>query len=747
MIVITPYPLFNLEQLWTYDYGGGNSRLQFSNQAAEGVYNATLALLHQDGKMVDYGKPLAVSTSAPSTERHKPSLWVTAIGNEKTLPVRLLRWKDNSNYTYLPASTGSVHNHGWKFSIGRGIYAENSVVAVIVLSIFICTFSLLMVSQYWRPEKRGASWVSALLGDTASPAYWYDCRLFLLCCCVSLLAFYFVVMLDFWLPFIAARKLGSSIESNMTPKIAAGIGVLTILLLLLATYALLSALRKAPSNQRVSAPEVVIFVLLSCVFLSILAGHLVVRWIEDVLAYPASGLFNHLRSFDLRGGLSPLLPLACVAMGGCLWAVCSYRRLRLMDILRATDTAEKPHSWLSFLSLEVRSFSGVRELENSIKHILESSSVISLGRYASLLALGLLVGHYFFATRLVRALEPPSFYWLFEAAFIIVYWALLMEFLRLVYAWRSLHLLLQRLSWHPLLAAFKRYRDCRPHLAQMNLTRPPSIFAALESSVDQAGRLLRTARKLAQAPGTDEGLRKMLRQSIPEWEAQVQIATSELCEALQVTMDGRFPDRRRLYPWIRRARNAPAASKAIGGNPSNPDATPTTPCSASCNHWEHRWKDIGLPLRRKAPLRLPRRTQESSLDQVEEFIVSRLVNFLAIVFPSLQNLGFFVLAGLLLMLLAVTSYPFQPRNEFLFFNWIVILSFIGTVFWIFVQMDRDTVLSLLNDTNPGQIHFSRELVLRILLYVAVPLLALLGAQFPESVQQLLSLFASTQGSP
>ena len=41
------------------------------------------------------------------------------------------------------------------------------------------------------------------------------------------------------------------------------------------------------------------------------------------------------------------------------------------------------------------------------------------------------------------------FYWLFEAAFIIVYWALLMEFLRLVFAWRSLHLLLQRLSWHP----------------------------------------------------------------------------------------------------------------------------------------------------------------------------------------------------------------------------------------------------------------------------------------------------------
>ena len=99
------------------------------------------------------------------------------------------------------------------------------------------------------------------------------------------------------------------------------------------------------------------------------------------------------------------------------------------------------------------------------------------------------------------------------------------------------------------------------------------------------------------------------------------------------------------------------------------------------------------------------------------------------------------------MLLAVTSYPFQPRNEFLFFNWVVILSFIGTLSWIFVQMDRDTVLSLLNGTKPGQINFSRELVLRTFLYLGVPLLALLGAQFPESLGKIISVFTAAQGNP
>ena len=46
--------------------------------------------------------------------------------------------------------------------MGRGIYAENAVVALIVLSIFISGISLLMVSQYRRPEKSGAGGFSPL---------------------------------------------------------------------------------------------------------------------------------------------------------------------------------------------------------------------------------------------------------------------------------------------------------------------------------------------------------------------------------------------------------------------------------------------------------------------------------------------------------------------------------------------------------------------------------------------------------
>ncbi len=750
MIIITPYPLFNLEQLWTYPYRGGETRLQFSNQAAEGVYNATLALLHQDGKMVDYGKPLPTPAMAQQPATHKPALWVTAVGNGETLPVSLLRWEDRDNYTFSPLSTIGAQDPklegAGKPNVGGGIYTEDSVVLVIGSSLILSTFSLLLISQYRRSKKRGADRISIFLGDTASPAYWSECRLFLLCCCASLSALYIVVVADFCLPLMAGSELGSSVQTTLTPKVAIGISAVTILLLLLAMGALLAAFLSAPSDQRGSAPEIVLSALLACLFVFVLAGLLVNWWLATVKRYPVSGLFNYLRSFDFGGGLSPLLPLFWVALAACLWALCSFRRLRMIDILRASGEDADTHSWLSFLSLRVRSFNGVWELENHIKHLLESSSVLSLKAYALLIAVALLIGHYFFNTRLVRALEPRPFYWLFEATFFVVYWALLLEFIRLVLTWRSLHVLLQRLSWHPMLGAYKRYRESFPRLAKMNLTHPPSIFAALESSVDQAGRLLRTAKTLAQAADTEADLRKVLRQSIPEWIAQVHDAEAHLSEALRLQWtEGSQANARSLPEPDRKKR----ASRVTGNWRLSLESR-----ARAQNTLSRFLQTLGTPMEKSwisdptesAPLN-PTPGAKEFFNQAEEFVVGRIINFLAVVFPSLQNLGYFVLTGLLLMLLAVTSYPFQPRNEFLFFNWVVILSFIATVFWIFVQMDRDTVLSLLNDTNPGQINLSRELVLRTLLYVAVPLMALLGAQFPESLRQILSLLTAAQGNP
>jgi hypothetical protein len=127
--------------------------------------------------------------------------------------------------------------------------------------------------------------------------------------------------------------------------------------------------------------------------------------------------------------------------------------------------------------------------------------------------------------------------------------------------------------------------------------------------------------------------------------------------------------------------------------------------------------------------------------QGEEFIVSRTVHFLSHIFPQFTNLATFSLVCLFLMLLAVSSYPLQPRSAFFSFNWFVILAFVGVCAYIAVQMNRDVVLSGLNGTKPGEIHWDTEFIGRLVFFIVFPILGLLGVQFPDTLGQLFRWLA------
>jgi hypothetical protein len=58
--------------------------------------------------------------------------------------------------------------------------------------------------------------------------------------------------------------------------------------------------------------------------------------------------------------------------------------------------------------------------------------------------------------------------------------------------------------------------------------------------------------------------------------------------------------------------------------------------------------------------------------------------------------------------------------------------------WAFIEMNRDPLLSHLNGTVPGRITWDKQFILRVILYGVIPVLALLGAQFPDTVGQILS---------
>jgi hypothetical protein len=85
----------------------------------------------------------------------------------------------------------------------------------------------------------------------------------------------------------------------------------------------------------------------------------------------------------------------------------------------------------------------------------------------------------------------------------------------------------------------------------------------------------------------------------------------------------------------------------------------------------------------------------------------------------------------LMVLGAHTWYPAQPRAILLAFSWACITASVAGSITVFVQMDRDEVLSYVAGTRPNHLEWNWALVSKLALAVAVPLVTLFAAQFPE----------------
>ena len=101
--------------------------------------------------------------------------------------------------------------------------------------------------------------------------------------------------------------------------------------------------------------------------------------------------------------------------------------------------------------------------------------------------------------------------------------------------------------------------------------------------------------------------------------------------------------------------------------------------------------------------RQPAEFEDKLSEQGSLFVVSRVVDLLRQVFPHFQNLALFVTASILMMLLAVSSYPFGHRDTLLWIAWLAVGSAVGAMLYVFVSMNRDRVLSLLQGTTPGSL--------------------------------------------
>jgi len=109
LLVASSYPLHASAASWSYPFRGREILQTFPSEGSEGVYNATLLLLDEPSKVVDYGPPPGVDERAAI----RPPVWISTVGRDSFWPITASAYGDGDHHYVHPlAGTADAETVG-----------------------------------------------------------------------------------------------------------------------------------------------------------------------------------------------------------------------------------------------------------------------------------------------------------------------------------------------------------------------------------------------------------------------------------------------------------------------------------------------------------------------------------------------------------------------------------------------------------------------------------------------------------
>src|SRR5262245_37960056 len=517
-LVASTYPLFGLNQLWTYPFAGGKSRLQFSTYTAQGIYNATLALLDKEDLMLEYGSPFYKYKVG---ETRYPALWLGVVGSNGIWPVKTFDLKippeeKSSTLSVSTKSSSSGVGENAETQLGlSGNYWSPTGIVILLLIGSICLFlPLVFLTQsilfwgrskvdkahpdQWREGRSKLSsaiigrilelereieegnvrtwlrpfawvrrgWMGQVFGDEEFYCYRLDRRINLMCCCVSLvivtLFISSVAMLPAWIRWEMTK--GEPFKTRWDQELAYGAIAGTILVFALAAFFWLAAsiIGWMISGWRHFRGHIGALVALG-------VGAAMITFValglfEIFRAKPAELLekipvqiFFFLRSTELASGVSILLPGLLIGLAIFLSFFAALRRLNLaerMPCLR--EPQQRPGDAPQFLRFDHEQAESFMGLKVLEDRVKEMIVCRNIEVPGAALAVFVIFILYWrlFLQHFIPSVDGWAFDLFFKLGFYIAPLLLACAFLRFTWLWAALRRLLRRLSWHPLISQY-----------------------------------------------------------------------------------------------------------------------------------------------------------------------------------------------------------------------------------------------------------------------------------------------------
>jgi hypothetical protein len=741
MLVITTYPLITLNQHWTYPWMGNENHHQFVNDSAEGVYNATMALLDRAELMLEYESPFALP------DYGRPPGWIMAVGKESLQPIALLPQTSplSDRYQYTrQLDTATEANNLTAFIYADRIARSWATTLLFWAGTIFCIWFAWFSMWPGFLKDRGIVWRSGFRERGSRRTLALETFLLSLLLSYMLIAALMLaggVTCDDCMPMITLSHFGLA-------TLFGGATIITLLFLgispsfqflKLSVSGIRGAITKRGWPGMRAIPEAisavasllvpVIGIMLAANYLGSLAG-------TQAHASPLTNarvVFSALRYQTPGNGVSAFPPLFFAAITIVLWSASCVRRIGMLESMTGEpqrENAASAETTGSYLGLDCNSLADIPKREAEIRSLL-SRGALRLPLRSLLLIF--LVATFIFAFRplsldVITSVEGEEFDRLYSFLLVAAYTAIAFNFLRFVDVWNEFHRLLRRISWCPLregCAAFgdlgtktlqasngtstNQYRTQIPPLA---LTSRMPTLTALQFSVEQAERLVTKARNVLKAGGPTTALTNRIASYEAKLNEALKQARSQLALAFDAHAQGTsVPKRQAIVETQRSLANIASYTTSI----LDPDWWSLEGTGSQTEEAEGVW-----------------------VRQAHNYLSSRILDYSRHILAQLRNLLNFSTLGFMTMLLSVSAYPFLRSDTLLRISWMMLLLVVALGVWIFLQMKRDRILSLLAGETPGQIDWNSAVIGHLALYGLLPMLTIIGVQFPATLEGIVN---------
>ena len=718
MLVVSSYPLSMITQhLMAGVKGSLDRRVQFGSDPEQGLYNATIIALAGRGRT----PPVADYVTVSETTYRAPAVWISAVGDGRLVPLALVRpgkpdlpqslGTDEPDHPGSPARKSTLPPE-LRSLIRRLGVPSGFRFCLWVASIVFGLLSLSVVSAFSNRETRRSWRISSffrpLMGRGRAERRQH--RRWIAALIATFSASWMTMATVYLVPFVLRQRSGLAGEISIDLEHGDWISALEELLMrpaarLLPLFGVLLVVLLARlgwivdrSDERRRRPILAVILGSTMVAALILSHQALSVFRPDPYGPLDQAVFTYLRASSGAGNLSPLVGILLLATGFELLLVFQLHRLRIRDDWRCRMPVE---AFAQSQDLPLRSLERPQDqLDERIREALPRS-VWFWAPFLVLLGPLLLAFFFRFEASCDSLLWSKTFAALF--AFLLLP-ASVAAFSRFASLWRALRRLIIRHEWSRLLPAFQSCQEeLEWHSLKMWGASRKHNYSTLVGSVE----LLRRVSGRAERPRVTLALTELLGREQLHLMDLARTAEEALTEALAANARGDLETERASRQRVLVALDAAAQHVQL-----------------MLNRIEAPGAEAADPEFRK---------------ELTEYLALRAIAYIRYVFAVIRNSLLAFTVGILFLLAGLASFHFQPIRSVYVLLWSVIgVVAIWTVV-IFIEMDRNTVMSKISGTNPGEVNpIKSGLLLRIGAFVVPPVVALIVTQFPSLGQPLLS---------